>query len=38
VQTVTLDGLPPGFVWVRLRGVNNRGYGSWSSSVRALVV
>lgn len=38
VQSFKVDELPPGFVWVRMRGVNNRGYGPWSSPLRVLVV
>jgi len=38
VQSFQVDELPTGFVWMRLRGVNNRGYGPWSSPLRVLVV
>ncbi len=38
VQRVALEGLAPGFVWVRMRGANPSGYGPWTSPVRVLVV
>lgn len=37
VQRFSVESLPPGFVWVRMRGVNNRGSGPWSSPLRVLV-
>lgn len=37
IQRFTVDDLPPGFVWVRMRGVNNRGSGPWTSPLRVLV-
>lgn len=37
VQSLSLDGLPPGFAWVRMRGANGSGYGPWSAPVRVLV-
>jgi hypothetical protein len=37
VQRFTVDDLRPGFVWVRMRGVNNRGSGPWTSPLRVLV-
>ena len=37
VQRFNLDSLAPGFVWIRMRGVNNRGNGPWTSPVRVLV-
>jgi hypothetical protein len=38
VQRVALEGLAPGFVWVRMRGANHNGYGPWTGPVRVLVV
>lgn len=38
VQRVALEGLAPGFVWVRMRAANPSGYGPWTSPVRVLVV
>ena len=38
LQRFTIDGLVPGFVWVRMRAVNNAGYGPWTSAVRVLVL
>ena len=38
VQSFQVDGLPQGFVWVRMRGLNNRGPGPWSEPLRVLVV
>ncbi|MFM2059111.1 MAG: hypothetical protein RLY71_3496 [Pseudomonadota bacterium] len=38
VQKMILDGLAPGFVWVRLRAGNSRGHGPWSAPVRVLVL
>ncbi len=38
VQRVAVEGLAPGFVWVRMRGANPSGYGPWTSPVRVLVV
>jgi hypothetical protein len=37
VQRVHVDDLRPGYVWVRMRGVNNRGQGPWTSPLRVLV-
>ncbi len=37
VQSLSLDGLPAGFAWVRMRGANGSGYGPWSAPVRVLV-
>lgn len=37
LQRFTVDGQPPGYVWVRMRAVNNNGYGPWTSPVRVLV-
>ena len=37
VQSLSLDGLPAGYAWVRMRGANGSGYGPWSTPVRVLV-
>jgi hypothetical protein len=38
VQRFSIDGLTPGYVWVRMRAVNSNGYGPWCSPVRVLVM
>jgi hypothetical protein len=38
VQKFTLDGLTPGFVWVRIRAGNANGHGPWSAPIRVLAV
>ena len=37
VQTFTITGLSPGFVWVRIRAGNLNGESAWSAPVRVLV-
>jgi hypothetical protein len=38
VTKFTLDGLTPGYVWVRIRPGNANGHGPWSAPLRVLVV